>query len=134
MSAKLELLKFSKSQLIQKCKQYNVHSNGSKSDMIDRLLNNKVFINDMESIIKNKEIRTKPQHSFYVFNPPKFNYLSKRIEKCEGVNDLFGIDFVLHTFMSYLPIYTMSNFICAFHNIQIIIKHLVSLEKSSRTK
>eukprot|EP01084_Bolivina_argentea_P118347 209999_1 len=135
MSTKAELLKLKKSELIKKCKQYKVYSTrleNSKSDMIDRLLNNNQYCVEHEiktspkktktsKTIKNKTNKTKKSKKsktseakinkeyFYLFKP-----LATTQVTCDEFRNTFEINELLHSFMDFLPIYTMSNFISAF--------------------
>eukprot|EP01084_Bolivina_argentea_P118346 209998_1 len=128
MSTKAELLKLKKSELIKKCKQYKVYSTrleNSKSDMIDRLLNNNQYCVEHEiktspkktktsKTIKNKTNKTKKSKKsktseakinkeyFYLFKP-----LATTQVTCDEFRNTFEINELLHSFMDFLPIYTM---------------------------
>ena len=52
-----ELLKLSKKELIKKCKEKNIAINGSKSDMIDRLINTKKLTKKRKKTKKKKKTK-----------------------------------------------------------------------------
>ena len=118
MSTKLQLLKLSKKELVKKCKKNKVSSNGTKTEMIDRLLAKKTKKSKLD--INNE------QTSFYLFKSiPKLKL------KYTSFETTFGIKEILFLFMEYLSIYTMSNFISAFpkyntyYNQSNIIKQVI---------
>ena len=130
MSTKLELLKLSKKELIKKCKKAKVNTNGTKGDMIDRLLAK----NTGKSKTKTKLKMSNKKTCLYLFK----SLTSRPQLQYEPLQTTFDIKEVFDTFMEYLPIYTMTNFMIAFptyksyYNESSIIKEVIDNKQSNR--
>eukprot|EP01084_Bolivina_argentea_P267543 454174_1 len=94
MSTKLELLKLSKKELIKKCKKFKVNSNGTKSDMVDRILS----------------VKNKPKTNKKIKTKNNISTLKTQFIQLISIKDIYKI------FLQYLTVYTIINFNISFPN------------------
>eukprot|EP01084_Bolivina_argentea_P024453 45558_1 len=146
MSSKVQLLKLCRTVLIKLCKKHNVSSNGTKSDMIDRLLKSKSFDNkDISSLApkSSRKIKKRSQNHVQIkksttnisnacfYNFKSYTNKNKKINH-KHFKTIAEINEIFNLFTDYLSIYTMCNFISAFPKYQIYYKQSKTINEAMK--